>query len=334
MATKVLVTGANGHLGYNVVRDLVEHGYAVRAGVRDVSDTRKCKPLVELGVETVRAELEDQDSLDRATEGVEGVFHVAGVVKMWAEDAERDIVRPNVDGTLNVLRAVRRNGVRRTVLTSSMTAMGVVASADAPLDESCWNDEAETPYTRAKTEAEKLAWRFAESEGLDLVVINPATIIGPGFHRHTSVTWILELILRGWVIATAPLDTSYVDARDVARAERLAFESESASGRYLVSGEQLRMSELMEKAAKVESSVRVPRFSVPRSVLPAVVWADAAAHVLFGFERRVTKATLDEFVGAGSHCSTTKAERELAWSARPTEETLVDTFAWIRDQFF
>ena len=121
----VLVTGANGHLGYNVVRALLARGYSVRAGVRDPHDMTKVAPLIAAGALPVAAELLAPSALARAADGVQGVFHAAAVVQMWANDPDVEIIRPIVDGTRNVLEAAHRAGVKRVVLTSSIAAVGV-----------------------------------------------------------------------------------------------------------------------------------------------------------------------------------------------------------------
>src|SRR5215216_1757177 len=105
-----LVTGANGHLGNNLVRTLLKRGERLRAGVRNLVNA---EPLAGLGSEVVRCDLMDKDSLIEALEGVETLYQVAAVFRNWARDPEQEIIRPNLEGTRNVLRAAAESGVRR-----------------------------------------------------------------------------------------------------------------------------------------------------------------------------------------------------------------------------
>src|SRR5260221_12725793 len=170
----VLVTGANGHVGNQITAELVEHGYHVRALVRRVEEAKhEIETLRHPSVEVVGGDIRDADAVTRAVAGCNGVFHVAAVYAVHAKDPQRDIIDPAVNGALNVLRAAKVAGVRRVVLTSSLTAIGNSSTPEHPLDESQWNDAATEPYARAKTLAERQARAFADESGLDLVAVNP-----------------------------------------------------------------------------------------------------------------------------------------------------------------
>jgi dihydroflavonol-4-reductase len=329
----VLVTGANGHLGYNLARALTERGYRVRGGVRDPADEVKTAPLRALGIEPVAAELLDRGALEKAVDGVQGVFHTAAVVQMWARDPEEEIVRPTVEGLRNVLDVAARRDVRRVVVTSSIAAVGIDSTPENPLTEAQWNEAPATPYTRAKTLAEKLAWSHAAQSGLDVVAVVPATIIGPGFHRHTPVTRLFELVLRGWLPFGLPTATSYVDARDVAQAKIAAFEFPHARGRYIVSGAYLPLAELVALVADYVPGTRKPWFVLPPRLLPPLIGADWLVSKLFGVPRQLTSEMFDEFANKRTICSSARAERDLGWRPRTIEESVAATVDWIRSRF-
>jgi len=329
----VLVTGATGHLGYNLVRHLRDHGYAVRAGVRNSADRVRNAPLIDLGVELVDADLDRPDTLAAAAEGVEGVFQVAAVVQFWAKDPEREIIEPSVNGGLNVLEAARAAGVKRVVFTSSLAAIGIHSTEENPLTEDDWNQNPLTAYAVAKTRAERRAWEFAEQHGLDMVVINPTTIIGPGVYRHTPITLMMDMVLRGWVPFVLPSDTSYVDARDIASGMRLAFENPDASGRYLLSADFVPMVELMRLMEEGVPGVRTPRRVFPLKLLPLLVAGDYLAAKLLKWDRQITREMLPEFAGKTMYCSSAKAIGELGWSPRAISDSVADTVRWIQRQF-
>lgn len=329
----VLVTGSNGHLGYNLVCLLRERGYNVRAGVRDPRDSTKTAHLVAVGAEPVAADLLDRDALVEAANGVDGVFHVAAVVQMWARDPEAEIIRPTVEGMGNVLAAAAKARVKRVVVTSSMAAVGVHGSEEHPLTEADWNESPATPYAIAKTEAERLAWRFAEKEGLDVVAVLPSTIIGPGFHRHTPITTFFDLVLNGWLPFALPAEASYVDARDLAGAQIAAYEAESAHGRYIASGPCYSLRDLVGLIAKAAPGVKVPRLVLPIRLLPPLIAADWLANKLLKTPRQLTPEVFEEFAGKRMVCSAARAERELGWRARSTAESVADTVDWLRNRF-
>lgn len=184
---KVLVTGANGHLGFSLVKLLKKQGYDVRAGVRNTEDNFKTSRLKKLNVEVVRADLSDPDSLDRALEGRDGLFQVAAVFNLTAKNPEEEVIRPNIDGTVNIMEAARRAGIKKLVYTSSIASVGTIADVgEDPLDESTWNDRAIEPYAISKTLSERKAWELAQLYGISMVSILPGTIIGPDFQRPTS----------------------------------------------------------------------------------------------------------------------------------------------------
>ena len=194
---KVLVTGANGHVGFSLAQLLKEKGYAVRASVRDRRDLGKTAHLKALGVSIVEADLMKPETLTAAMEGIEGVFQVAAVYSTYARNPQKEILDPSLIGGINVLEAAHAAGVQKVVFTSSVAAVGTVEAGGKPRTEADWNERAIDPYTRAKTEAEKRAWAYAQDKGLNMVSILPAAVIGPDFYRHTPSTQMFELLLRG-----------------------------------------------------------------------------------------------------------------------------------------
>ncbi|MBI3395183.1 MAG: NAD-dependent epimerase/dehydratase family protein, partial [Spirochaetia bacterium] len=309
----VLVTGANGHVGYNIVALLSRKGYKVRAGVRGAGDPLKVKPLRDLGVDIIELDIMKPDTLRQAMKGVDGVFQVAAVYQLVSKNPQTDIIDPAVIGGLNVLEAAHAAKVKKVIFTSSTAAIGTNAPSGRDLDESDWNDEAVEPYLVAKTQAEHKAWDFAEKSGLNLVCINPSGIIGPGFYRHTPTTTMFEMTLRQKIPVCVPFGFCYVDVRDVAEAHVLAFENKKAQGRYIAADGFYKMSDLMKITTEIMPGLKVPTRTLPPALMPAALLFDWLGNVIAGAPRQLSKAVIDEYTNSEQRVSSERARRELGW---------------------
>jgi dihydroflavonol-4-reductase len=170
MGHRVLVTGATGHLGNNLVRRLYAQGDEVRAGMRDLG---RRAILDGVGCEVVHADLLQPASLQRALDGVEVLYQVGAVFKHWAPNPERDIYQANLEATRNIMGAAARAGVRRVVYVSSLAA---VDHSRMPITDSGWNTNRGNVYYRSKVDAEKFAWSLSRQHGVPMVAIIPITV--------------------------------------------------------------------------------------------------------------------------------------------------------------
>ena len=329
----VLVTGANGHVGYMLTKLLVEQGYRVRAGVRGIQDEAKTERLRQLGVELHEIDLLQPETLAPAAAGMDGLFQVAAVFRMWAADPQREIIDPSVIGGINMLRAAREAGVKKVVFTSSIAAVGYESPDRRPLTEDDWTGPTRLPYIRAKTEAERAAWQFAAQSGLNLVVVNPGTVLGPGFYRHTPSTSILDAILRQRYAAAPPFGTSFVDVRDVARGHLLAYENDKAEGRYLLTnGPYVSMLDLMQIVHELLPSLKVGTRELPPWALQVGVLFDWLGHVFSRTPRQLTRDFIREMMHRYVCFSHEKATRELGWEPMDFKTTVRDTIVWMRER--
>ncbi|MFX0123582.1 MAG: NAD-dependent epimerase/dehydratase family protein [Candidatus Hodarchaeota archaeon] len=319
---KVLVTGATGHLGFTLVKELIARKYDVRAGVRNSQNTERNKHLINLGVEIVDADLMKPEALRKAVEGVEGIFQVAAVFALKAADPQKDIIDPSVIGGLNVLKAAKEEGVKRVVWTSSMAAVGMGTTSDNPFTEDDWYHQAKNPYYYAKYKAELEAWKYAESNNLDLVTINPGYIIGPNFYRHTPTTEIFKEILSNKFPMIPPMRFNFVDVRDVALAHILAYEKKEAKGRYICATNVITFKETLQLLHKINSKIKVPRFQMTPFFMK----------IFAVFSRQVTREEARISIETSIYTDTSKIQTELGWKPRPIEESLQQTLQWIQNQ--
>ncbi|KAL5185720.1 Dihydroflavonol 4-reductase [Glycine soja] len=142
----VCVTGASGFIGSWLVMRLIERGYTVRATVRDPANMKKVKHLVELpGAKTKlslwKADLAQEGSFDEAIKGCTGVFHVATPMDFDSKDPENEVIKPTINGLLDIMKAcVKAKTVRRLVFTSSAGTVDVTEHPNPVIDENCWSD--------------------------------------------------------------------------------------------------------------------------------------------------------------------------------------------------
>lgn len=329
MSTRVLVTGATGYIAGYCIAELLEHGYSVRATVRDLAATGRRAHLTELAertggeLEFVAADLDRDEGWPAALDGCAYVLHVASPFPPAKPKDAEDVIRPAVDGTLRVLRAAAASGtVKRVVLTSSIGAVVWHPDDAAVRTEEDWSVlEISPAYEQSKTLAERAAWDLVADlpagQSLELVAVQPGMVIGPVQHAATPGT-SSQLILRlltGSVPGAPRLGFAFVDVRDLAVAQRLALESPVAAGnRYILAGEHLWARDI----AKLLAEEFGPRgFRVPTRPLPTwLLW-------LVGRFDPTVKMSLD-YVGRRQTLSSAKAERELSWTGRPYRETIVD----------
>lgn len=318
---RALVTGANGHIGNHVVRACIADGIEPVAFVRRGADLRA---LADLDVSRVEGDLLDADSLHRACVGVELVFHVASPHRNFAADPDA-IVRPAVQGTSNVLDAARAAGVRRVVVTSSGAAVGFSDDVAKPLDETSMLERAESPYTRAKIEAEAVARKAAEAPGLEVVITNPSGVFGPRDYRVTPATAALRGLLQG--------DPSFLglcptDVRDVAAGHLLAAKKGVNGRRYILAGAPVTPAEMAARVAAV-GGVKPPTFRPPRFLLRFLAWRAEKKAEAENSDAPITRAQLADVYGRHLVYDAKRARDELGVSFRGAEEVLRDAFRWL-----
>ncbi|MEX2441974.1 MAG: NAD-dependent epimerase/dehydratase family protein [Alkalispirochaeta sp.] len=335
----VVVTGASGYLGSWIVKQALEAGFTVRGTVRDHDDPEKTHHLRDLPyaerLTLHRADLLEKGAFHEIVAGADAVIHSASpFFAQHVDNAKEALVRPAVEGTRNVLTAAGATpSVRRVVLTSSVAAVIGDArdAADNPgrrADESCWNNvssETYDPYSYSKTAAERIAWEDSSCQSQwDLVVINPAFIIGPSLSRRldaTSVSLIRRLGDGTFRTGVPELTMGFVDVRDVALAHIRVLETPEASGRVI----------LAERVATLPEMVRVlrdqfgPEYSFPRRTVPKrLFWLIAPR---FGLDRRYVARN----VGIPFMLDTTRSREMLGIQYRDTRTTVIEHFQQLVD---
>ena len=312
----VVVTGANGHIGNNLSRQLIEHGYSVRGTVRSLDKAP------ELDMEFVEADVLKKEDWPRVLKGATGLFHLATI---YATSGDGQLILDTANkGTENVLRAAAEAGIKRVVYTSSVAAIGSTPKIVVK-DESNWNDNFSMPYTRAKTESERRAWELADELGLDLRVINPSGVLGGSFSRPTPSTDIIGDAMKGKYPVVPKIPLAFVHVDDVATAHRLAYEVDDASGRYVLAPYQDgNIHDLLKRAKKLYPKMKFPKLGIPLWLLPIVVFQDWFMGLFTG-KRLLTRSAAKSFSKGDSKYSSKKAETDLGIAWKSYDDCIHDT---------
>ncbi|MBN9247160.1 MAG: NAD-dependent epimerase/dehydratase family protein [Hyphomicrobium sp.] len=320
------MTGASGFVGSAVARRLIDEGFSVRALVRRTSNRAN---LRDIGLEVVEGDIRDASLLASAVQGARYVFHVAADYRLWAPDPE-EIVATNTAGTRAVMEAALKAGVERVVYTSSvatlrLTGKGSPSNETMPLDAA----NAIGAYKRSKVLAERLVERMVADEGLQAVIVNPSTPIGPRDVRPTPTGRIVVEAASGRMPAYVETGLNLVHVDDVADGHLAALKHGRIGERYILGGQDMTLGEMLAEIARLAGR-RPPAIKLPRQMIyPIAYGAEAVAR----FTGREPFATVDGLRMAKYKMffSSAKAERELSYRARPATDALAEAYRWFRD---
>ena len=316
-----LVTGATGFLGWHVTRQLLDRGDSVRVLVRDPKRLRELD-----GVEAVRGDLRDAESLSKAVQGCALVFHVAADYRLWSRDPN-ELYRSNVQGTRNVLNEARRAGVERVVYTSTVGCIGVPEKGVGNENNPVSLDDMVGTYKRSKFLAEKVALEFA-ANGFPVVIVNPTAPIGDHDFKPTPTGRIVVDYLRRRMPAFMDTGLNVVDARDTAHGHLLACERGKAGERYILGCENMTLRQIFAVLERI-SGVKAPTVEIPYAAALLAGYFSTAWARVSGSEPR---APLEGVRMAKKKMFVTheKARRELGFDPGPAEDALKRAAGWFQ----
>ena len=321
---KIVVTGASGHLGANLIRALLNEGLDVTALTH--VDLRA---LDDLNIKTAPCDICKPETLRRAFEGADIVFHAAGYISISMQERYKfELI--NAIGTRNVVEECLHCKVGRLVYFSSIHAFEQ-EPLDMPLDESrslVKQCRKSFPYDLSKAAAEGEVRKGIE-KGLDAIIINPTAIIGPYDYRPSHLGEALLLMASGKLPALVKGGFNWVDARDVAAGAIQAAQQARSGEKYLLSGHWVSLGDM---AALVEEITGTRR---PRSTYP--LWLAAigtpfiALFARFTGKRPLYTAASMQALCSNRYISHQKATDDFGYHARPFRETIIDTLRWFKE---
>jgi len=320
----IAITGATGHLGQTLLRQMRSRGDTITAAIRGSSN----KTLLEGYCDRVHiAALDNTDGLATAFDGAHTVIHSAALIdiRRGSLDAMR---RVNVAGTENVMQACIAASVKRLVYVGSIEAFDLTASR-RPIREDFGfaRGNAVMDYGETKAEACRRVTAMGLSGNLETVIVCPTSIVGPWDYQNGLITSMLRRMVKGHMPAYLTGGFDYVDVRDTAGAILAAGEKGRSGESYLVSGTYRTVKDLLTDLDQI-LGVRSNRRSLPLWFARAAAEITEMAGRAAGREVLFTRGSV-EVLQVGADVDSSKAAEELGFQSRPLDETLRDTLEWI-----
>ncbi|MHC4404046.1 MAG: SDR family oxidoreductase [Planctomycetota bacterium] len=334
----VLVTGATGFIGTQLVQALTNRGHAVRALSRRSNpepppglapDDRG--PLYHPNVERVGGDVTDAAALRSAMQGCRYVFHLAAYAQNWAPDPQT-FFDVNVEGTRNVFEAAQAAGIERVVWTSTIVTFGPTRRGEVG-DENMprITDRYFTEYEHSKADAERIAFEYVQ-QGLSVVMVNPTRVYGPGhLTEGNSVTLLIDMYDRGkvpFLLNRGVNVGNYVLVDNVVEGHLLAMEKGRPGERYILGGENATLRQFLRQVDQL-SGKRHFQFPVFRPGALFFAWLQKKRAEWFGVYPQITPGWVRTFLAEWAY-SSAKAEAELGYRPTGLAEGIRVTYAWLQ----
>lgn len=319
---RIALTGASGHIGTNLCRVLISEGHEVRVLINLTS-----KSLEDIPVERIPGNVLDKKSLESLVNGCEIVIHLAATISIRGVN-DSDLLSININGTRNILEIVKKLPVKRFIHFSSIHAL-----THEPFDEIL--DETRSLalkdpilYNRTKAWSEQLVLE-AINNGLDGVIINPTSVIGPNDFRPSLIGRAIIQICQNKLPGLVSGGYNWVDVRDVVAGTLQAMEKGRKGERYLLSGKWLSLPELVgiiSRYHKIKNRQTILPYWLAELGVPFLkVYA-----LLRATDPLYTRESLDIIKHSHRMISFDKAMKEFDYQPRPIETTIKDTLEWYK----
>ena len=321
-----LVTGANGHLGNNVVRELCSRGQAVRCGVRNTKNTT---PFDGLDCSVVQLDISDEQSVARAMEGVDILYAVAAAFKLWAKNMIKEIYDVNMEATRILMLAAKAANVRRVIFVSSFASLNYQI---VPTSESRgYNTDRRNVYYNPKNDSDKLALQLGQELNIDVVVVLPGTLVGADCFSLNESYNILRTISSGKLPLDPNIYLNWCDVKDVATGCVEAASRGVSGQRYILAQEgstSIRgTTHILQELFPGRKLKTPPR--PPRTLMRVIAWTMEQTAALTGSAPQLQTSFVDMFWGLRLDYDTSKAQTELGFKMKPVRAVLKDAIEYL-----
>jgi dihydroflavonol-4-reductase len=319
----ILVTGATGHIGNVLIRSLIDQGNKVRALIWRGEDTSS---IQDMDIEKVEGDVLDPASLCSAFQGVDTVYHLAGIISIMPGH-NPFVWKVNVEGTRNVLAEARRAHVRRLVYTSSIHAIKR-APHGVEMDETLGFDQNNPygEYDRSKAAASLEVQKAADAD-LDTVIVCPTGVIGPYDFRGSEMGEVIRGAAEARPMFYVEGAYDFVDVRDVADGLIAAAEYGRRGESYILGGNKISVRYILETVREVTGKA-FASFKIPFSLAEFAAKFTPWYYLNSKAKPRFTPYSL-EVLQSNANISHAKAMKELGYKPRPLLVTIADTVRWV-----
>jgi nucleoside-diphosphate-sugar epimerase len=327
----IFITGGTGLVGSHILLKLSQDNIPFKSLKREESSLQICKEVFthynssELfdAINWVNGDINDIPSLEEGMQTCDKLIHAAAIVSFKKEDSEL-LQKVNVEGTENVMNVALSSSIKKVAYISSIATLGRTSTTDI-VNEDCMFQlsDKESDYAISKYHAEQEVWRSSQ-EGLDVVILNPSVILGPGDWTKGS-SQIFEKIYKKLKFYT-PGSTGYVDVIDVANCAVKLLNSDIINERFIINGENLKYKQLFDWISD-GFNVKKPTILVT-PFLKEIAWrVEWLKSLITGKSALITKETAD-FAMRDSYYSTSKIEDSIAYKFTPIKKSIKKYCVW------
>ena len=331
----IFITGGTGLVGSHILLKLSQRNISFKALKRERSSLDVCKDVFTYynaesqfnKIKWVNGDINDIPSLEEGMKNCTKVIHAAAIVSFHNDD-EETIYKINVEGTINIVNVALSAGIEKLSYISSIAALGRNTTSDI-VDENCdfKISKKENNYSLSKYYSEQEVWR-ASQEGLDVVILNPSVILGPGDWTKGS-SQIFQKIYDGLKYYTSG-STGYVDVTDVSECAIKLLESDIKNERFIINGANLKFRELFDMIAerfnKKKATIKVTL------LMKELAWRiEFFRSLITGRRPLITKETANSSMKISSY-STKKIENAISFKFIPIEESVEKYCQWFSER--
>ncbi|MCW3463162.1 NAD-dependent epimerase/dehydratase family protein [Chitinophaga nivalis] len=328
MAANILITGVNGHLGNNLLRNLLQKGEQVRGTVRNLHHTA---PFEGLDFTPVYADLHDKASLLKALQGIDTLYQVAAVYELWTKNPKKDVYQANMTATRNIMEAAAIMGVKKVIYVSSVAAMG---RQTFPISPETYNTETRSVYYRSKIDSEKLAWKIAKAHQIHMVSVCPSAMIGEVATRLTPSQNTLQMVLNKAIKIDARFYINWVDVKDVSEGCYLAAQKGRNGERYgLGTATAVGITEIATIAQNLfpERGIKTPA-TAPKWGLYLYAWLQATTAKITRKRPKLLIHQISMYYNVHQDMDISKSVRELGYHPTPPKTAIEQALRYLYHQ--
>lgn len=323
----ILVTGASGFLGSEIVKQLVAQGEHVRILIRKTSSIAQFS-AIDKNIEFVEGDILDITSLESAFEGVEKIIHSAAVIGYDSTQYDA-MYKTNIEGTANVVNVALSKSIKKIVHISSIAAIGGKPN-ELITEETKWEkNKWTTHYGITKMLAEREIWRGIQ-EGLEAVIVNPGIIVGVGNDEHKATMRLFKQIASGKLPFYTTGSNGFVDVADVAKITIQLMKSSITSERFIVVSENRSFKNYFEKVA-TQLNVTPPQNALNPILKNVFITTDWLLSKFKNRKRAITKENI-KVAMENFEYSNKKIRKALNYSFIPLDETIKQVATQIQNQ--